>query len=286
MNSDLQLVNDFFAAVAVADIPAATAVLADDVSFEKNATPTQYGQAATMETMLTANGKLISRLRWEPAIQAGAVIRITGNAPEGSAKLGYVMTVAVSNGKITSIQQQDIRDARIAGSVHVGAQHEPIRLPDELKAMIDSARDTNPMTIAAMDETGQPIISNRGSIHAYSGDQLALWLRNPEGDLVMAIAHHPQVALLYREQTKKATFQFQGRARISRDEAERERVFAGTPVLEQKHDFARLGAAVIIDLDVVEGYFGLEPGAKKLSQRRGQRVAMKRPSLATATSGV
>ena len=276
MSSHRQLVDGFFAEIAANEMERATAVLAPDVTFEKNAAPTAHGSVAAMEAMLGANGKLISRLTWEPAEQTGDVVRITGNAPEDSAKLGYIMTVVMSDGKIASIQQQDIRDVRIAGSVHTGQAHDPIALPPELKVMIGSARDTNPMTIAAVDETGQPLISNRGSIHAFSNDQLALWIRNPEGDLVRAIAGHPQVALLYREQTKKATFQFQGRARISTDPAERERVFEGTPLLEQKHDFARVGAAVIIDLDLVEGYFSLEPSAKKLSQRRNERVAARR----------
>jgi hypothetical protein len=282
MSSGLQLVDAFFSAATANDRTRASAMLADDVTFEKNATPTQCGADATLETMLTANGKLIARLRWEPAEAAGDVIRVTGHAPEGSAKLGYIMTVALRDGRITSIQQQDIRDARIAGSVRTGQKHDPICLPDELKTMINSARDTNPMAIAAVDEHGQPLISNRGSIHAFSNDQLALWIRNPEGDLVTAIARNPRVALLYREQTKKATFQFQGSARVSRDAAERERVFAATPASEQKHDFARIGAAVIIDLDLVEGYFSLEPGAQKLSQRRHQRVAAARPAHTTA----
>jgi hypothetical protein len=37
-----------------------------------------------------------------------------------------------------------------------------------------------------------------------------------------------------------------------------------------------VNARFIIDLDLVEGYFSLEPGAKKLSQRRNERVAARR----------
>jgi hypothetical protein len=54
--------------------------------------------------------------------------------------------------------------------------------------------------------------------------------------------------------------QFHGRARIAADEAERSRVFDSAPEREQAADPDRKGAAVIIDLDRVEGVLKFGPG--------------------------
>jgi hypothetical protein len=115
------------------------------------------------------------------------------------------------------------------------------------------------MLVAHVDEDGQPILSFRGSVQAFSGDQLALWVRNAQGGFVQAIARNPCIALMYRDEDAKATYQFQGRARVTEDAAERRRIFDAAPAAERAHDFAMLGAAIVVDLDRVEGYAGLGP---------------------------
>ena len=54
-------------------------------------------------------------------------------------------------------------------------------------------------------------------------------------------------------------FQFHGRARITTDEAERERVFENAPEREQKSDPERKGVAIVIDLAKVGGVLKFGP---------------------------
>jgi len=80
--------------------------------------------------------------------------------------------------------------------------------------------------------------------------------------MLRALQKNPKVALMYRDEDTKATYQLQGRARVTTDEAERYRVYNASAMVEQAHDFAQLGVAVIIDLDRVEGYAGLGPAGQ------------------------
>jgi hypothetical protein len=93
----------------------------------------------------------------------------------------------------------------------------------------------------------------------HADDQLALWVRNAQGRFISAIQANPRIALMYRDEGAKATYQFQGRARVTEVAAERQRIFERAPEAERAHDFAMLGAAVVVDLDRVEGYAGLGP---------------------------
>ena len=104
-----------------------------------------------------------------------------------------------------------------------------------------------------------PILSFRGSVQVFGDDQLALWIRAADGNFLRAIRGNPRVALMYRDEGTKATYQFQGRARVTQDAAQRQQVFQRAPAAERGHDFAMLGAAVVVDLDRVEGYAGLGP---------------------------
>lgn len=241
-------------------------LLAEDAEFTTFA-PKVSGRQAVVDAMMKQEGGLFPQLKWDAPEQHGDAVRISGHAPEGSARLGYLCLLHFKNEKISLIQQQDIRDARMAG-VGRPRQSEPtIKLPQELKRMIKEARNSNPMFLSCVDKDGQPALSYRGSIHAYSDDQLAMWIRNPEGEFLSCISKNPRVALMYRENTSKVAFQFQGRARVTHDPAERAKIYAGSPAIDQNHDFAQVGAAVIVDLDMVEGYFSLHPWTI-FSQRR------------------
>jgi hypothetical protein len=99
-------------------------------------------------------------------------------------------------------------------------------------------------------------------VQALGDDQLALWVRNANGGMLRSLQKNPKVALMYRDEDSKATYQFQGRARVTTDESERRRIYDASAQVEQAHDFAQLGVALIIDLDCVEGYAGLGPAGQ------------------------
>lgn len=67
-----------------------------------------------------------------------------------------------------------------------------------------------------------------------------------------AIRHNPNVAMVYRSATTPV-LQFHGRARITDDPVERARVFENAPERERQSDPERRGAAIVVDLDRIEG---------------------------------
>lgn len=195
--------------------------------------------------------------------------QVTWSAPEttddGTLAIGHMSAGAPRAGVVLSFTFEGDR----IGTVH--HQHLPprpgspsvLRLTPKLRQLIDNALATrHPMLLAYTDESGQPVLSFRGSIQSYSEDQLALWVRNANGSMLRSIESNPKVALMYRDEDSKATYQFQGRARITTDSTERRRIYDASAPVEQAHDFARLGVAVIIDLDRVEGYAGLGPAGQ------------------------
>jgi hypothetical protein len=64
--------------------------------------------------------------------------------------------------------------------------------------------------------------------------------------------------MIYRSPTTPL-LQFHGRARITTDEAERERVFENAPERERESDPERKGVAIVIDLAKVEGVLKFGP---------------------------
>ena len=170
--------------------------------------------------------------------------------PDGAPRAGVVLTFKFEGDRIALVQQQNLPPRPAPTSA--------LRLTPGLKQLIDNALVTrHPMLIAYTDESGQPVLSFRGSIQAFSDDQLALWVRNASGQMLRSLERNPKVATMYRDEDSKATYQFQGRARITTDEGERRRIYDASAAAEQAHDFALLGVAVIIDLDRIEGYAGL-----------------------------
>jgi hypothetical protein len=143
------------------------------------------------------------------------------------------------------------------------ADEQPVVLPAALKRRIANALvERHPMLVAHVGADGQPVLSFRGSVQPFGDDRLALWVRNATGGFMDAIARNPRIALMYRDEDAKATYQFQGRARVLPGQCERQQVFDAAPQVERAHDPAMRGAAVLVELDRVEGYAGLGPQGK------------------------
>lgn len=137
-------------------------------------------------------------------------------------------------------------------------------LTEEIKGLVNNAlANGSPLLLAAVSPEGKPQLSFRGSAQIYSDDQIGLWIRNTSGGTIEAIKSNPNVALMYRSPTTPL-LKFEGRARVATDEAERDRVFDAAPERERQSDPDRKGAAIIIDLDKVEGVLGFGPDGPKL----------------------
>jgi hypothetical protein len=208
--------------------------------------------AVAQELQAGGNGALARRLDWQEPVAIGTRVRVTGVRKPGSRDRGLVLTLAFDGEAVALVQEQR--------TPAPPAQPQAIALPAALRRRMDNALvERHPMLMSYVGEDGQPVLSFRGSVHCHGDDQLALWVRSAEGGFVQAIRRNPRVALMYRDEDAKATYQFQGRARVVDDPQVRQRVFDAAPPAERAHDFAMLGAAVLVDLDRVEGYAGLGP---------------------------
>ena len=139
-------------------------------------------------------------------------------------------------------------------------------LTPEIKSLVNNALASgSPMLLAVVTPENKPSLSYRGSTQVYSDDQLGLWIRNTAGGTIEAIQKNPNVALMYRSATTPL-LQFQGRARIATDEAERKKIFESAPEREQKSDPERKGIAIIIDLDKVQGVVSIGPSGPVFAQ--------------------
>src|SRR5215217_7453575 len=106
----------------------------------------------------------------------------------------------------------------------------PIKLTDEMRDAVNGAlANGTPVVVAYVDERGQPRLSFRGSTQVSGDDQLAIWVRNPEGGLPRALAANPRVSLLYRNTQPRMMLVFEGRGRIDDSEATRAAVYERSP---------------------------------------------------------
>lgn len=135
-----------------------------------------------------------------------------------------------------------------------------LKLSPALKELVNQALARGRMiSVAYVDLEGRPELSFRGSLQAYSDTQLAIWVRNPEGGLLKAVAAgHVHIAALYGEvgAQSRAFVTFRGRGRIDNSEAVRRAVYENAPAPERDLDKEQKGVPLIIDLDRVDGFFG------------------------------
>jgi hypothetical protein len=226
-------------------------LLAEDAVFE--ALIKLSGRDAVIERMSAdTTGRVYREVTWAEPEEYGEALRIIGRTPPGSLMGGAVLVFHFAGDKISIIQHQPIPGAPMPAT--------EIKLSPELKALVNSALITrHPMLMSYVNDSGQPVLSFRGSTQTFSDDQLAIWIRNADGNLLKSVTKNPKVAFMYRNEDTKETFQFQGRAWVATGEAERQKVYDNAPPVERAHDFARTGVALIVDLDLVEGWFGLTP---------------------------
>jgi general stress protein 26 len=227
-------------------------LLADEVFFQ--ALARTAGRDAVLNRFTAADtGAAYREASWSTPQADGEQVKVTGTLPAGGAGPGFILVFEFAGERISAIRQQPL-----FGGAPVPAT--PVKLTEDMKKLVDNALATrHPMIVAYVDAEGQPILSFRGSTQSFSDDQLAIWVRNSDGNFLSSIAKNPKVALMYRDEDSKATYQFQGRARVSTDEAARRRIYEKMAEAERNHDPARSGVALLIDLDRVEGWAGMSP---------------------------
>jgi len=250
----LKLVKEFLDSLPPRDGPsgARADLLAEGVVFQGLAKVS--GREAVLQRFAAEDtGRVYRDVAWSAPELDGEDVKVVGKSPPGAPTGGVILLVSVTGGRISAIRQQPL----FGGTPPPAA---PVKLTDELKTLVDNALATrHTMIVAYVGPDGQPILSFRGSTQVFSDDQLAIWVRNSDGLFLDSIKSNPKVALMYRDHDTKSTFQFQGRVKISTDEAVRRRIYEKMAEAERNHDYARTGVALIIDLDRVEGWMGMTP---------------------------
>ncbi len=139
------------------------------------------------------------------------------------------------------------------------AIHQPRRSYAEIKELVNNGLASgHPLLLAAVASDSKPVLSFRWFTQVYSDGELGLWIRNTSGGTIEAIKGNPHVAICIVPRPRHCS-NFTVRARITTDEAERERVFENAPEREQKSDPERKGVAIVIDLAKVEGVLKFGP---------------------------
>jgi len=183
---------------------------------------------------------------WAEPLVDGDIVTIEGEFPPGLPVAGVTVTLRIAGGLITELAQE----------LELAAPPEPtaVAIDDALAQLIDGALDNRtPIVVAYVDADGVPHVSPRGTVQVWSPDQLAMWIRDPNGGLLRAISKNPHLACFYRDPKTRVAYELTGRARRLEDGEDRLRVFRQSPRVEQNLDPMMRGVAIVIDLDVVAG---------------------------------
>lgn len=123
-----------------------------------------------------------------------------------------------------------------------------IELDKEVAERIAGAIESgNVLTAAYVEISGKPHLSFYGSTHVHGPDQLAIWVRKPDSELLKTLPTNPHMAFLYGDVSDRVYYTFEGKGRVSEDQ--RERIYDEMHPIERQFDPDRNGVAVIVDLD-------------------------------------
>ncbi len=263
MPERIRSVEAYLAALGTTEDSAARAAavgpaLAGDVLVQTNFGRGE-GREAAIELLREPRtaGLVAAGVQWSSPAFDGDRAVVTGTLPDTAPFGGFELVFEFRGDTIVRVEQQTLPPPPLPPG--------PLRLTPEMTAAVNGALDNQtPMLIAYLDEQERVHLSFRGTIQAYSDDQLALWARDPDGGLPRNIAARPNVTLFYHDPARRTSYTCYGRARIAPDPETRAVVFENSHPREQQVDYRRRGVAIVVDLDRVEGR---DAGGRLLMQR-------------------
>ena len=190
---------------------------------------------------------VLAQAEWSVPESVNESVRVTAEFPGlGAAPSDYSLTFFFDDRDLMS---------RIEEKYSFKMTSDPVaRMPAHVCTAINRAlANQTPMVLAYVDDQGVPSLSLRGSVQVYSPTQLCLWVRNANSGLIRAIRADRPLSLLYRNSSTRTTLTIRGRGKVIEDDGLRKRIFDMSPEVEQRHDTARTGAAVIIDVARIHG---------------------------------
>ena len=249
MSGHIEAIEAYKSALIKADDTSAAAAaqfLADDILVLTNFGDAE-GKRATEELFKNSRtGTLLVGASWSAPIANGDLVVVTATLAETMSIGGIEFAFEFIGGKIARVEQQILS----------APMPEPLRLSltDDMRNAIKGALDNQtPMILAYCDDDAQIHLSFRGTVQAYSNQQLALWARDPEAGFPQNVVRHPDVTLFYHDPASRTTYTFYGKAHIVSDESARLAIFDNSDPRERHMDYRRRGVAIIVDLTRVEG---------------------------------
>ncbi|MCH8939843.1 MAG: pyridoxamine 5'-phosphate oxidase family protein [Chloroflexi bacterium] len=213
------------------------------------------GREAVLDVLkrAQAGGMYTRTIEWKKIDADATPMRVEAVLPPSAFPAGYTWDLSFNDaGEVTKIQQANVRPIGPAPAT-------PIKLTEAMVDALANALENGTPTIAAyVNEHGQPSMSTRGTTQVFSDNEIALWARSRDTGMAKAVKQNPLVSVFYYAHMGKpasGSLQFQGRARVEEDQAICDRVYEGSPALEQRADPERKGIAIIIELDKVSGLF-------------------------------
>jgi predicted pyridoxine 5'-phosphate oxidase superfamily flavin-nucleotide-binding protein len=133
-----------------------------------------------------------------------------------------------------------------------------IKITPLMRDLLDKAlADSTPCLIGTASADGHPQISPKGSVAVYDDQTLCYWERSHRTSQER-IGENSHVVVYYRNPARKenpyraSCIRFHGRARIVSIGPERDKAWDLTNHEEQSKDPQKKGAAILIDLDLIE----------------------------------
>jgi hypothetical protein len=221
--------------------------LADNIVV--SAGPNKIEGADEAERRITGvwpNTAVMRKGSWRAPVEEDGKVKVHASMPPFGAGIQAVdFTFSFNDqNQITEVVQQNINNV---------PSYETDSLPKFVMDRVNNALfDDIPLTVAYTDEEGRPSLSLRGSVIAISPTQLALWART-KGGIVRAMERNPNISMLYRHNPERATLVFEGKGRVVQDQEEAWKIHDATPEVEINHLSRDTGAAIIIELENVDG---------------------------------
>jgi hypothetical protein len=190
---------------------------------------------------------VLAQAEWSLPEGGNESVRVTAEFPGlGAAPSDYSLTLFFDDHDLVG---------RIEEKYSFRMTSEPVdHMPAHVCTAINRAlANQTPMVLAYVDDQGTPALSLRGSVQVYSPTQLCLWVRNANSGLIRAIRADRPLSLLYRNSSMRTTLTIRGRGKVIEDDGLRRRIFDISPEVEQRHDTAMSGAAVVVDVSRIHG---------------------------------
>ncbi len=148
---------------------------------------------------------MLQSATWSEPRDDGDRVHVTATAGPGVPVGGFEFAFSLDDdGRITRFEQ-DLMPA-------APSEPAPLALTDAHAALFtDALSNGTPPIVGYVAADGVPKLSYRATVQVLDEQRLAMWIREPGGGLVRALATNPHVSVFYSDRAHGVTLQFVGR---------------------------------------------------------------------------